>query len=683
MKARTFSLILVALLVILAAAIALIPTGVKWFASSWLEQQGLNSRINEVQFSLLDSRFSISGVSGTNQQGKGFQLGEFAIDFSWRPLNENILQINTIRVDQLKLDTTQDGNHLSSIAGIDLAQFTNTDSASTETTTANNDGDEAATNWQVQLGNINLKDIELCHHISASEQQVCTRFNQLNWTGDIIADTNSALNIDGNIELLEFQINDIAGEQQLLSNQLLTIDDVSIKQLDDITIDNFTIDNFMLMLNNQQQTASETDNTATTSPAVAYFNQFQINDIKIKQQSTINIESIVLTGIGADIVRDQQAQWQVLQRLNDLIPPPNEQTTNNDSEASETEPSTQTIVINNVTIKDGQALHFLDQSLESPFEISTVIEEISVTNIDLNNTAATSDVKLAINIDDGGLIAINGQLTSLATPSDFDFKGELKAIDLRPIGAYLQSSVGSTVKSGHLNAGLSAKTVEGKIDGEMALNLQQFQLKNLTTEQSDTLNSLFGLPVNTALNLLRDRDNSIKLDIPVSGDINNPEFNPSKIITKAVSKIVLDQIVSYYTPFGLVAVTEGLIDLHKALLFEPVHFAIASDEIAQEQITALNKLEKLLLDRPNIAVTLCGYSNAQDAEALNIKPTVDKESEALIYSQEQKKQLIQLATNRSSIIKSTLMTRNIPADKLIICSAEFEEDAINGVDVKI
>ena len=530
--------------------------------------------------------------------------------------------------------------------------------------------------WVIQLQDIKLSDITLCHSVSQTQQRLCAKFDQLSWNGNVALNQPISPQVSGDFLFSAFQLMDLSQQQVVVQHDEFAINQLAINGLEDIQLEQVKLTDLKLLPNpdsDQQE----------SKPAVFHLAQLAVNNTSFAELSQLTIEQILLQGIGADIVRNQQALWAAEQQLTALLPPASNAVEKEPitSEPEESEDSHFNIQLGQLLINNGQAIHFSDQSLASPFAISASIDEIDISNIDLAAPDNTTDIKLAINTEDGAKVVVEGELTSLATLSDFDFSGDISALDLRPAGTYLQDDLGSNIKSGQLSANLLAKASDGALDGKLGLDLQQLQLKS-TAADSEALNQLLGLPVDKALNLLRDRDNSIKLDIPIDGDINSPEFDTSKIITKALSKVLIDQVIKYYTPYGLVTVTEGLLDLRNAMLFDPVVFTAGSDQLTQPQTEQLNNIEEILLDRPQIAVTLCGYSNLGDAEALGINPETDEDGNIVLSSQQQQ-QVQQLADSRSSTIKSALMDRGIAAEKLIVCASEFDQDQISGVEVSI
>ena len=193
------------------------------------------------------------------------------------------------------------------------------------------------------------------------------------------------------------------------------------------------------------------------------------------------------------------------------------------------------------------------------------------------------------------------------------------------------------------------------------------------------------MPINQSLVLLKDKKGRIKLDIPVTGDINSPDFDPKDAIIKATAKATTVTLITFYTPYGL-AFAGGniLFDLARAMNFEPVVFDPGSDILGASHEQQLAKLSELLVERPGVHLTLCGFTNVKDRERL-FTGIRDKETVKPVTG-EQLDRLTQLGSSRQDKVKNHLVTvGKIAHDRLILCAPEHKDDAesIGGVEISI
>ena len=229
---------------------------------------------------------------------------------------------------------------------------------------------------------------------------------------------------------------------------------------------------------------------------------------------------------------------------------------------------------------------------------------------------------------------------------------------------------------------------EGILDSNIALSLYQFHIKSMSKKDAEKLDQTFGMPLNQTLVLLRNKDDSIHLDIPITGDVNNPEFNPMDAIIKATSKAATVTLITFYTPYGLVyAGGNVLFDFATALNFDPIPFEPGSHELTAQGKEQLSGLTQLLTEKPQVRLSMCGVTNSNDTYTLfpDIKKPKDSSAEIKLTDEQQQK-LGELAQQRQVNAKNYLIKESgIGHERLILCAPEHrtEEDAVAGVEINI
>jgi hypothetical protein len=119
-----------------------------------------------------------------------------------------------------------------------------------------------------------------------------------------------------------------------------------------------------------------------------------------------------------------------------------------------------------------------------------------------------------------------------------------------------------------------------------------------------------GLPVKLGVSLLKNRDGEIDLDLPVSGELDDPEFSVGSIILEMIKNLLVKAATS---PFGLLgAAFGGGGEELSALEFDYGRF-----EITPESQQKLDALVEALYDRPALNLEIEGHVDMeQDKEGL-------------------------------------------------------------------
>jgi hypothetical protein len=119
------------------------------------------------------------------------------------------------------------------------------------------------------------------------------------------------------------------------------------------------------------------------------------------------------------------------------------------------------------------------------------------------------------------------------------------------------------------------------------------------------------LPIKLAIALLKDRNGNIDLDLPVKGDLDDPEFSIGGIVFKMLGNLILEIVTS---PFKILGALFGGGEELSQIDFDP---GVA--ELSAENGTRLDGLAKILFERPGLNLEIQGrFSNEDDSEGLRI-----------------------------------------------------------------
>jgi Domain of Unknown Function (DUF748) len=249
-------------------------------------------------------------------------------------------------------------------------------------------------------------------------------------------------------------------------------------------------------------------------------------------------------------------------------------------------------------------LHFADQSLETPVEVT--MRELSGTVSGITTAGGEpARVRIEGRVGEYGLVQIRGTLDLHEPKALANINARLANVSLAQLTPYVVKFAGYRVRSGRASAELRYRVREGRLVGENQLVFQELELGEKVAGGGAP-----DLPLELAVALLADDKGRIRLDIPVRGNLNDPEFDFGGLIARAVRNVIA-RIAS--APFralaGLFGGKDGGLD---AVRFEPGSAALTPPQ--EEQVA---KLAQALAARPQLAVTVRGgYDPERDAAAL-------------------------------------------------------------------
>jgi hypothetical protein len=178
-------------------------------------------------------------------------------------------------------------------------------------------------------------------------------------------------------------------------------------------------------------------------------------------------------------------------------------------------------------------------------------------------------------------------------------------VDLSPLDPYSGKFLGYGIEKGKLNLDLRYEIENRKVAATNVVKVDQFTLGEATDSPDATK-----IPVRLALALLQDRDGVILLDVPIEGNLDDPDFHLGKVIWRAILNVLVKVATS---PFSALAALVGSdhVDLSVAD-FSP---GLAEPLPSAKESFAL--LAKSLAQRPALGLELEGSADAaQDGPTL-------------------------------------------------------------------
>ena len=248
--------------------------------------------------------------------------------------------------------------------------------------------------------------------------------------------------------------------------------------------------------------------------------------------------------------------------------------------------------IGRVTI-DAGAADFVDESLPLPFAAKINNLEGALTTIS-TDSAEPSTVELEGAVDEFGLVRISGVVTPLEVARNTNLDVVFENVDVPKFSAYSIPFAGREIASGRLDLDLGYQVADGSLQGENKIVLREFELGEKVPHPDAA-----SLPLGLAVALLKDSSGKIDIDLPVRGDLNDPEFGYWSVIGKAVVNLVVKVATS---PFALLGNLVGV----EADELEYINFPPGRADLAPPEIERATKLAEALALRPVLRLEISG-----------------------------------------------------------------------------
>ena len=242
------------------------------------------------------------------------------------------------------------------------------------------------------------------------------------------------------------------------------------------------------------------------------------------------------------------------------------------------------------------ALDYTDRTLDPAFTAS--LDQVNGTVTSLSNVSPQQGkVSLSGRIDGDASVEFNGNIGTLGTEETSDLKLTMSGLSLPGLSSYLGRYLGYGIDSGKLDLDLEYRITGSQIDASNRVVLDRLGLgKAIASEQA------IDAPVKLGLSLLRDSNGVIEVNLPVSGDMDSPEFSIGQVVMGGFMNLLAKAVTSPFSVLGSIADLAGLGGEELGqITFEPGTARLASGDADK-----LTVLANALRNRPELLLNIRG-----------------------------------------------------------------------------
>lgn len=274
--------------------------------------------------------------------------------------------------------------------------------------------------------------------------------------------------------------------------------------------------------------------------------------------------------------------------------------------------------IGEISINDGSA-NFADFSLTPHF--ATAVQQLNgqIGTLD-NRQPDPATVDIQGKVDRYAPVTIKGALNPFDPMASLDIATRFRRVELTTLTPYSGKFAGYRIRKGRLDLDLHYLITKGQLKAENKMVVEQLQLG----EKVDSPDAV-DLPIRLAVALLKDTDGKISIELPVSGDLNNPEFSVMPIVWQTLRNLVLR---AAQAPFKFIG---GLVRGGGSQDLGTVAFAPGSSELGSDAQGALDQLAAALKERPALRLEIEGTSAQASDGPLIAQQRLEREYQSTWY----------------------------------------------------
>ncbi len=242
-----------------------------------------------------------------------------------------------------------------------------------------------------------------------------------------------------------------------------------------------------------------------------------------------------------------------------------------------------------------------DHTIIRPFNYKVSAITISGQNI---NYDTPCDVTVSAAFPEGGSLSLkyHGALSNLKT---MDIYISIKNLVLKHFSNYSLHYTAYPLKAGTLAFASENKIVDRNLDSKNTIDIY-----NITVgDKVDDIDPEYTVPMKIGLYILKDKDEKIQFDVPVKGNLDDPEFSYGKIIWKTVVNLLVKVAISPFRLVGNLAMAGA-----NALGFDlgknnEVLIDANTETFTSEQYAKAIKMTEMLQKDPKLMLTFTQYYN--------------------------------------------------------------------------
>lgn len=257
-----------------------------------------------------------------------------------------------------------------------------------------------------------------------------------------------------------------------------------------------------------------------------------------------------------------------------------------------------TLIIGSLHVAESNLVYVVDTLKSGTFTLPLSNVDFVSRDFDLNGTN-TYEVKASG--PNGGKIDFSWK-ANMDNLANQEIRGNFRNIDLRLFTPFCLDYTAYDITKGIMNF-----TTNNRIKDNFIQSMNKIDIYNMRVgKKNPDIQPEYNLPLKMALYVLRDKDEKIEFDIPVKGNINDPEFSYKQIVFKTIVNLLVKVSVS---PVRFLANSLGLNPDEMASM----GISALQLEINAQQYSQLNELAGIYLKKPEMLLQFTQFVDLNKA----------------------------------------------------------------------
>ncbi len=582
------------------------------------ELTGRKVHVEHVGLNLLTGTVNVRGLDVYEDDGEEIFAGFDTLDVRAHLLQIpfKVINLRHITLSGLHANIIQEGKRFNFASLIE--HFSSDDSTEVEDTTPSG--------WVMKFYNINIRHASLNYDDMLNHKGIHLPDINLSVPGFVLGgdegsegglnigfDKGGRLNVDANYDTKESLYHvDVNLEDFSVQNldsylaDMLRYDDLRGSVNAHITADG-NVNDIMKSSIGGTVAVNGVDLTGSKGP-VASFDALtvKVNNINLDDNS-FDIGEVRLNGLKATY-----EQWKEYSNISLLMPKKESQgvTLQSGIEEDDDKPAEEAegkkgkpmqLHVGSLRVEDA-SITYNDHTL--PDEFHFPVTGLSVSADDLT-TAGGNNAQVRATLPGGGHLMVRWKGDIVNWKNYQDLFLTIKGLDMRQISPWAVAYTGYPVEDGTFGLTTRLAVTNSELDNQNKIDIYKAKVGDRRKDISAEVK----IPLKAALYILKDKDDKILIEMPVKGNIDNPEFNYMKVVWKTLGNLLVKVATSPARALGSAL----------GINSDELEFMVVAPDLhglTSEQYHILSDLSAIAQSDPRITITLTLHMPAtDDAEA--------------------------------------------------------------------
>jgi len=275
-------------------------------------------------------------------------------------------------------------------------------------------------------------------------------------------------------------------------------------------------------------------------------------------------------------------------------------------------------------------IKFYDSSVSPHYSGQINIDSFEIQKIEAkefykgNSQPITFRAKFSL--DDYNKISFDTNLSwvtdeTLGLQPEGEIKFSIHQLDMVPFNGYLAEAIGYHLEKGMLQLDGTVSIKNGVLNGNLKILLQNSRFTPQDEDKISSFSKKMSMPLNTALDILRDENGNVNISIPISGDLRNPDFG-AKDLALQLSQAIFKHTTMYYLelglqPYGLLLSMASYAGKElMAIRLDALKYPPNEYKLNGENALKLETIATLMKDKNSLELQVCPFVSKVELDSL-------------------------------------------------------------------